>query len=158
MSSTEAPCACGKGTVTTTVRMDDWHRTEHSHEIHCPQCKAQQEEVLQERRSNNKARDELNGLIVSLATERYLQRWLDLFEGKSRKSAWMIYTGGHAYPSLATFYKHVREQGLPQYLTWCFRNDVQKALGILNITDAEIEALLQKRDRIPSHREPHPYQ
>ena len=48
-----------------------------------------------------------------------------LFDGKSRKAAWLSYTGGAGYPAQETFYKHVREiGGLPEYMTRCFHHEL----------------------------------
>lgn len=158
MSVKESPCNCGKGTVVVTDEMDDWNRFRTETEIRCPQCRAEHDAIIEERRQNDKKRTELTNSAVVLAKERYLAQWLTLFEGKSTKAAWLTYTGGSGYPALGTFYNHVRERGLTHYVTWCFENDPQKALRIMDTTDPEIEGLLAQADSIPVYRKPHPWQ
>ncbi len=159
MSVDRSPCACGAGTVETTFEMDDWNRSRPSQVIHCPTCEAAHSEVLRQRKQNEADRAALLGEAQRLAKERYLSRWLALFEGKSRKAAWQTFTGGAGYPALETFYKHVREKGgVAEYMTWCFHQEVRHALRILQVEDADITDLLDRRDAIPEYKEPHPWQ
>lgn len=65
--------------------------------------------------------------------------WLAHFEGKSRKEIWNEVTaGGTTYPSLGTFYSHVRHSGLGQVL-----------LGYLDVRYLPLVEKLLKLERNP---------
>lgn len=145
MRSETGPCECGAGTITNVMEMDDWNRTRGSTEIHCPACEEKRSRELEANRAREKRRDELLRRAKQLAKDRYLERWLALFAELSKKAAWERYTGGSGYPALGTFYQHVKHSGsLSKYMEWCFPNDLQKSLRILDVEDKEIEGLLKE--------------
>lgn len=149
MRSETGPCECGEDTETFTFEMDDWSRTRSSREIHCPKCREKKRKEWEADQAWEKQRDKLLHAAQHLASDRYLARWLALFEGMTKKAAWERYTGGTGYPALGTFYQHVKHSGgLSKHLEWCFTNDLERSLRVLGIVDTEIETLLQERARL----------
>lgn len=148
MSVETKPCPCGKGTITYRMEMDDWNRVRHGQTIHCPKCKADADEKHRAEFERERKREKLLAKAVQVAEKRYLDRWLKLYENKSKKAAWLLYTGGSGYPALGTFYQHVKEEGVEQYLRRSFSYDFQKALLRMEIKDGEIESLLAARDAV----------
>jgi hypothetical protein len=142
------PCPCGKGTMTRHLEMDDWNRTKSWTEIHCEPCRLERERREEREASRKKEKSELHEKAKRLAQERYLGKWLERFQGASKKQAWLLYTGGAGYPALGTFYKHVKEMGLEKYLTHVFSYHFEDALKQLAIADPEINELLEARERI----------
>lgn len=156
-SDTEA-CACGKGTVTRIMEMDDWNRTRSSTEIHCPECRKKDEQAAAARAEREAKNDNLYDAALQLAKQRYLDQWLALYSQVSKKEAWQRYTGGKGYPSLGTFYQHVRHAGtVTDYMRQCFESDLEDALRKISVRDTDIEHLLSQRTKEPSGRMRHPY-
>ncbi len=145
MSRDETPCPCGNGKIASIFRMDDWNRIETIKEILCDYCrrKAEQREKEYERIRAEKAGYRAKAL--SLAKARYLPEWLDRFSSLSKKKVWEIMTKSeYGYPSLSTFYAHVKDQGsVSGYLEWRFETDIEKLFPV-EIKDQEIEELLEK--------------
>lgn len=138
-------CRCGKGAVVFRVEVDDWNRMRRSFETRCLHCSLENEIERRKSQVEQQFREECLQKARSLAEERYLQTWLDRFRSCSSKVAWMRYTGGAAYPSLGTFYKHVRDfGGIVEYMRWCFSSNVGCALQTMRIADEEIDALLMR--------------
>ena len=149
MRSETGPCECRAGTMTHFMEMDDWNRTRSSTEIHCPTCREKRSRELDANQARERRRDELLRTAKQLATDRYLEKWLALFTGMSKKAAWERYTGGSGYPALGTFYQHVKHSGsLSRYMEWCFPNDLEKSLQTLGVEDKEIQALLKEHSRL----------
>jgi len=141
-------CWCGNGTITYITEMDDWNRVRHHTQINCPICKEEADKEAAERQRREESRNKLRSEAKSIAEERYLARWLAMYSGLNKREAWKLYTGGSGYPALGTFYKHVREQGLTEYVRWCFSNDFQKALERMGVEDNDIQHLLSEREYI----------
>lgn len=140
------PCWCGKGTIIFHTEMDDWNRVRHHTEISCQYCKLQQQEKV-EAANKQKARcDELYQRAKAMAESRYLQTWVDRYSGLSKVDAWRLYTGGIGYPSLGTFRKHVKEEGLEKYFQRAFRHRFEEALDKMGVVDSEINKLLTQMD------------
>lgn len=152
------PCACGAGTIETTVELDDWNRIRRSTAFLCPKCKTEYEKLLREREVISRERARLLDLAQSLAIERYFTKWRDTVDGRSKKDVWKRCTGGNGYPSLGTFYKHVEDEGLENWLQRWFKNNLATALEQIGVYDEEVLDLLIRRERIPEYREPHPWQ
>jgi hypothetical protein len=151
MSADTKPCPCGKGTITYYIDMDDWNRFRHYKKIDCPKCKAEADEKHRLEGEREKKRESLLAKAVQIAEKRYLARWLAMYEGKNKKAAWQLYTGGSGYPALGTFYKHVKFDGtVEQYLRRSFSHDFQKALKQMKVKDREIDELLSAREKIPA--------
>ncbi len=166
MSKDVKPCPCGKGTYTIISEMDDWNRTRDSWEMNCADCK--REYLLQTetafdsglsyerhfwaRRGNvekyEKLKQEANKLLkkaYEISETMYLEKWKNTFNGKNKKSVWVAITNnGEHYPSLGTFYKHVKDEGIEKYLESFFKRENSEALKILGISDENISMLRKK--------------
>lgn len=156
MRSDTRPCPCGKGTITYCMDMDDWNRFRHYQIIDCAKCQAEADKRQRLESERERRRESLLAKAVQIAERRYLVRWLAMYEGKNKKAAWLIYTGGAGYPALGTFYRHVKfDGGVEQYLRRSFSHDFQKALAKMKVKDTEIEELLAERAGIaaPSNNE-----
>lgn len=141
--------------------MDDWNRTRREWTMNCANCAKEyvlyeypaydsgipytaarwvRASAYNESEKLKKEAESLKRRADNLAEKRYLQKWLSMFDGKSKKAAWEILTdSGRRYPSLGTFYKHVGHEGFDAYLIRQFRQDTTKALSIIGITDAETQ-------------------
>lgn len=87
MQTTSGPCACGAGTETYTLEMDDWNRTRSATEFRCPMCSNKREQEVEVDRKHDKRRARLVRRAQELVTEQYRARWLELFAGMTRKAA-----------------------------------------------------------------------
>lgn len=103
MSSDTKPCECGKGTVTHVMEMDDWNRIRNSMEIHCPDCRKMVARRADAQRRKDAKRERLFEQAKRLAIKRYLEQWLDGYNGLTSKAAWQRYTGGSGYQHSAPF-------------------------------------------------------
>jgi hypothetical protein len=149
MQTGTRPCECGSGTETYTFEIDNWNRSRSSTEIHCPNCRQKAERESEADRKREERRYWLLCSAQQLATDRYSTRWLKLFAGKTKKAAWQRYTGGNGYPSLGTFYQHVKHAGsLDKYLAECLTSDLEGSLRVLGIEDGEIKELLKEREQL----------
>jgi len=82
---------------------------------------------------------------LQLAKDRYLAKWLGSFrDAKTKKDAWRRLTAaGKRYPSLSTFYSHLKHQSLEEYLKDAFRFDaLPSILDSLSIVDPDVNAAL----------------
>lgn len=77
----------------------------------------------------------------------YLEKWYgdvwrSHFKLMSRKNVWLILTeNGKHYPSLSTFYNHIRHSGIIKKLNDYLRyDDLEIILRILKINDEELES------------------
>lgn len=77
-----------------------------------------------------------------------MPQWIKKFAGLNKKQIWKLYTGGSGYPSLGTFYKHVRDEGVTQYLERCFCYDFEVVLQGMGINDKEITSLIEQAKNI----------
>jgi hypothetical protein len=148
MWSETKPCPCGKGTVTYCMDMDDWNRTRSHETINCPRCKAKAAAESRREAERYRKREALLSKAIRIAQKRYLERWLAMYANKSKKEAWLLYTGGSGYPALGTFYKHVKDEGVECYLRRSFSEDFPRALHTMKVVDNGIQKLLKARDRI----------
>lgn len=132
MRTETGPCECGESTQTFTYEMDDWNRTRSSTEIHCPKCRNRERQQREADQARERHRAELLHTAQQLASDRYLAKWLALFESMTKKAAWERYTGKAGYPALGTFYQHIKHSGsLNKYIEWCFTNDLERSLRVL---------------------------
>ncbi|MDI1302668.1 MAG: hypothetical protein PSX71_12240 [bacterium] len=142
------PCWCGKGTITYRMQMDDWNRTRNSREINCPVCLEQANRESEERRQREESKKALYEKAKALAENSHLEHWLSRYSGLSKKAAWQLYTSGKGYPSLGTFYKNTKNEGLANYMRRSFLSDFEDALKKMNVIDEEVQELLNERERI----------
>jgi hypothetical protein len=172
MSSKQHKCPCGLGTYTITVLIDDWNRTQQRSEMECPVCRqnyalytyyifedglptdaqlwvlrATYESFTQLERQFSAAKEE----VVDFAKSRYMDKWLDYFaEAKSKKEVWQRLTdNGAKYPSLSTFYDHVKRWGLGTYLKGEFMyENLPLILAKLLVTDDKVGKKLRATNEI----------
>jgi hypothetical protein len=131
--------------------MDDWNRTRGSRTLNCPECKAADEAFARAYAAHVEVKTAFIEKAKSLARERYLPRWLDLFTGKTKKACYQIFVPAGKWPSLGTFSKHVNESGgMNAYMTQHFEKRFEDVLCRLDVHDAEIDELLeQSRQPMP---------
>lgn len=142
------PCWCGNGTITYVTEMDDWNRVRHHTRIECEVCKTKAEENARLKQQRHQERENLLARAKLIAEDRYLNGWLAMFAGLNKRETWLLLTDGSGYPALGTFYKHVKEEGVSQYLSRNFSHDFQKALAKMGVKDNEVQDLLAARERI----------
>ncbi len=145
MSRDELPCNCGKGKVVKIFRMDDWNRTETITDILCDDCRVAAGKRRNEEERRQKEKDTYKAKAIALAKKGYLPQWLLKFEGLTKKQVWeTMPKSTYGYPSLSTFYTHVKHHGsVAQYLEWRFEADIND-LFPTEIEDKEIVGLLDK--------------
>lgn len=136
------PCDCGVGVIEITRRSNDWLQFEEHHDVQCKICKTKREAIKQRRIV-------LKNEINSLAEARYLLRWLALFDGLNKRQVWVKLFKEQGYPSLQTFYRHVKHETLDGYLRRTFFQDVERALALLNVSDSGIAAALRELASLP---------
>lgn len=121
------PCPCGKGEYEEISISDDWGGQRENHVMLCPECKEKYvydltvvhghlgdeirrgwvlKSVLEEERRYREN-------VEKKARELYFTKWKDTFKHtKSKKEIWQKLTlNGRYYPSLGTFYKHIKGYG-----------------------------------------------
>ncbi len=139
-------CWCGKGTIVFDTEMDDWNRVRHRTVINCVYCSRQQQENIDSENKRKARRDELYQRAKTIAESRYQQAWVDRHAGMSKVDAWLLYTGGVGYPSLGTFRKHVKEEGLAKYFRRTFSQGFEEALNKMEVVDPEINEILTQME------------
>jgi len=75
--------------------------------------------------------------------------WLAHFHGRTKKQIWEdLVADGRTYPSLGTFYKHVRHAGLDRELSWYLRfEEAETVLRVLKRSDSQLATLLSDAKR-----------
>lgn len=149
MSRKDKTCNCGKGTISIISEMDDWNRWRTTKEINCADCREESIRIAKENEKKARLRNQLNEEARNLAESRYLEKWLEIYQGLNKKQVWQLYTGGTGYPALGTFYKHVKDSGgVTDYLSHRFRYNFENILTEMKISDSEIDGLLLKKKNI----------
>lgn len=175
MGSAKHPCPCGKGTYTVTHFMDDWNRSKYEEKMNCTDCRKKY--VLDSyatydsglattatrwiKASDNKKANQLernaeklNKKAEKLAKVRYLNLWLEYFSKiGDKKKIWEKLTfNGSKYPSLGTFYKHIKPNGVKEYLKGYFNldnsEDFDVIMKIMNTKDIEIAKLFKSAEQL----------
>ena len=161
-------CPCGQSTYTVVSLSDDWNRHEERWEMNCPNCKKNYE-LLQQEVFRSGFYEEVNlwvpaipcrdveilkkqlyaakHEVTQIALSRYLDRWLDFFEGiKTKKNIWQILThNGQKQPSLATFYNHIKNTSKEDYLKqWFDYNNIPEILQELEVIDEDLNQQVQR--------------
>jgi hypothetical protein len=98
------------------------------------------EEFTQPRKQINLKKQQL----ASDAQTRYGDTWCQRFDGKTKKAIWaeLTQSGGY-YPSLSTFYSHVRHIGLPQVLNGYFHfHEIWTVIRVLGLCDDRLNAMI----------------
>lgn len=128
--------------------MDDWNRTRTSRTINCRECLEKYLTEETEKSRKNKLREKLHIKAKKLATDRYLDAWNEKFKGLNKKQIWEALSNKSGYPSLGTFYKHTREEGMPNYIKRQFEQNFEDCLEKLGISDESIVNIIKERDNI----------
>lgn len=160
-------CPCGKGRYAVVSRSDDWGRHEERWSMECTRCRIVYR--LFAYHSNRKginethygwvpklvlrdlsrlergARNEERKLSVYMR-RKYRNQWRQHFVNKGKKATWTELTeAGNHYPSLPTFYAHIRHWGvqrlLDEYLTY---RKVETVVRVLGLRDTQLMSMVQK--------------
>lgn len=159
-------CPCGKGHYSVTHRSDDWGRFEERWVMHCSHCNTNyalhtyyrnrkgitetchgwvRKPLLQELAGlNERMEEEKRGLATYLG-KHYGEKWLQHFHGKTKKAIWCELTqDGRTYPSLSTFYSHIRNSGLDSvfkgYLDY---REAGTVIRILELNDVKLTSIIE---------------
>ena len=160
MGSEHRPCPCRRGHYSVVRHSDDWGRHDEHWTMDCPQCRERYD--LYETSFNRKGLwetfsgwvpkpllEELAALgreleaakqdLAAYLVKHYETRWVAHFKGKTRGAIWAELTrDGQQYPSLGTFYRHVRDSGLTEVLqTYLGYRDVGIVVRVLGLSDPE---------------------
>ena len=76
------------------VKMDNWNRTRYSKQVQCPACREKDQQQQEAGIARDERSEALHSTAKELATDRYLDKWLALYSGLTKKEAWERYTGG----------------------------------------------------------------
>jgi hypothetical protein len=142
------PCWCGKSTITYIMEMDGWNRTRTSRIINCQECLEKDLFEEQEKSRKKELREKLHNKAKNLAADRYLDAWIEKFEGLNKKQAWEALSNKSGYPSLGTFYKHTKDEGMLKYIKRQFEQDFEACLEKLGLSDENITSIINERDNI----------
>ena len=175
------PCPCGIGHYTIIERTDDWGRSEERWEMQCQSCVenyglfsfdynrkgivSTSRNWIPRQLSNELAtmestieREKEN--LSAFAMTEFLERWKQHFKGKTKKAIWRELTqDGARYPSLPTFYLHIRESNLEQQLARYFDyREIATVIRILQLNHPEIDRqveLIQTLERVLEAKKNH---
>lgn len=157
-------CPCGKGKYTVTHRSDDWNRFDERWSMLCPRCKADYglhsyatnrkgiaethygwvpKRPLDELAELVKRRDDESRKLAVLLVSRYASSWHEHFKRMSKREIWTELTNdGRNYPSLATFYSHVRQLGLEKVLNrYLVYREVETVGRVLKFSASELDSI-----------------
>ena len=104
--------------------------------------------LYKEENTKQKNREKLHFKAKNIAVSRYLDQWLAMFKNLNKKEAWQLYTNETGYPTLGTFYKHVKDEGVLPHMERNFKSDFENILNIMDIQDSEIKDLLHQKNSI----------
>jgi hypothetical protein len=90
------------------------------------------------------------GRLTDHARTEFRERWNKHFSGKTKKAAWRELTDdGKSYPSLPTFYTHIRESSLEQVLERYFEcGELPTVVRILRLNGSDLETSLTRVQRL----------
>ena len=155
-------CPCGAGSYTVRFYSDDWNRYRTEWEMDCPLCKQNYrlykycyphhgimetsslwvpKELYEKREKLYEQLSQCQEEVAEISKSRYLNRWISYFNNvKTKKGIWEKLTdNGKTYPSLSTFYAHVRSIKIETYLAREFNyNNMLTILKKLGIEDSEV--------------------
>ena len=168
----EEKCPCGKGIYRIEHYSDDWLRHEEKWIMDCSICINNYglwtygrskdgmieghylwvpiELLRKEKAINNSISNERESLIT-LATKRYLEKWLAYFkEFKTKKAIWNEIKRQDEnyphifYPSLSTFYSHIKNKGVDNYLRNFFSiENFPLIFNKIRVEDIDIDKIIQ---------------
>ncbi|MDD4959372.1 MAG: hypothetical protein PHS51_08480 [Gallionella sp.] len=161
------PCPCGMGQYFRIIRSDDWNRYEEQWEMHCPSCKKKYglyaknysrkgmvspyqcwlpHLVLEELAVATEELKQAEKTLSAYATAHYQEQWNNHFIGKKKKTVWRELTeDGKCYPSLSTFYLHIRESSLEQQLARYFNyRELPTLVRVLKLNASELYSRIEQ--------------
>jgi hypothetical protein len=152
-------CPCGSGHYRVVVRSDGWGRSEQNWSMECPECEKNYALAVRHDIDSGMSvarfcwvplalSQEVSALegdarrqieeVEMVARERYSEKWHRHFEGVAKKAIWTQLTdSGKEYPSLSTFYTHIREFGglnavLDRYFGLEYLPRMLRILGVMD--------------------------
>src|SRR5260221_300812 len=160
-------CPCGKSTYFVMDRSDDWGRFEQRWGMDCHQCARNyrlysyvtfhkglryeahgwaKKTLFDELMSCNKECDVARGRLQRHLMRNYKARWLEHFAGTNKKAVWCALTReGDSYPSLDTFYDHVRRGGLARVLMgYLTDRHADIVVRVLRLKDEKLDAMAEQ--------------
>jgi len=161
------PCPCGNGQYTVVERSDDWGRHEERWEMHCPSCLHRYglysfdynrkgmvstshrwlpRQMLSELAVTASEVEEARKALSAYAVAQFQEQWNEHFRGKAKKAIWRELTeDGRQYPSLPTFYLHVRESSLEKQLArYLEYPQLPTVARILQVSSSELHSRIEK--------------
>ncbi|MBN3738151.1 MULTISPECIES: hypothetical protein [Burkholderia] len=171
-------CPCGNGHYLVITRSDDWNRVDERWEMQCASCAITHGLYAYDSNWKGVAVTRLGWLprvlllelsrkyeemqrakkeITSYAIAEYGEVWVKHFSDQSKKSIWQELTdGGTCYPSLATFYSHVRQSGLTNVLEQYFDYGyLQTVIRVLELTGSDLHSRLNRVEELERQFEEH---
>lgn len=93
--------------------------------------------------------------MATYARTRYFEEWHQHFRGMSKKSIWCELTRkGSEYPSLSTFYSHVRHSGLTDRLDEYFEfHRIRAVIRILGLDDNRLNGMIRRVEELARQEE-----
>ena len=84
--------------------------------------------------------------LAAFAVAQHGEVWSEHFSGKAKKAIWRELTDdGKDYPSLGTFYLHVRQSSLQSTLTRYFDyQNLSTVIRVLHLTGSELQLRLER--------------
>lgn len=164
-------CPCGAGYYAVIERSDDWGRSEELWEMLCSACKVDYG-LYTHKYNHNGFTEAYHGWLpkariveleaagkelartqeaVSLyARSEFSERWNKHFAGESKKSIWGELTeNGKHYPSLNTFYQHIRDSSLQQVLDRYFEwPSLPTIVRVLQLCGCELQSRIEEAQKI----------
>jgi hypothetical protein len=98
--------------------------------------------------------EEKHQLATYVETE-YSNTWHQYFSNKSKKAIWRELTeDGRQYPSLSTFYSHVRHSGLSRVLDGYFHfHNIQTVINLLGLEDEQLDTKIKCIEQLEQQQE-----
>ncbi len=150
-----------------THRSDDWGRFEERWAMHCPHCNTNyalytyyrnhkgitethhgwvRKPLLQELEGLNERMEDKKRELATYLETQCGEKWLQHFRGKTKKAIWSELTqNGRTYPSLSTFYTHIRNSGLERVLEgYLDYREAGTVIRILELSDVQLTSIIEK--------------
>lgn len=174
-------CPCGRGYYAVTYRSDDWGRFEQRWAMHCPGCATNYalytyyvnrkgttetyygwvpKPFLRELAELRKRMEEEKRRLATYLETQYNEKWLQHFSCKTKKAVWSELTqNGRTYPSLTTFYSHIRDSGLEYVLKGYLQyRETETIIRVLELDDIDLTSMIemiQKLEQATEQKEQH---
>lgn len=168
------PCPCREGQYTITHRSDDWGRFDERWEMQCPRCRSTyglyawhvnhkgatipccgwlprpKLRELAEAKSRTEAAE---AALTTYLGSAYGGEWRAHFEGRKKSDIWRELTkNGDEYPSLGTFYSHVRASGLSSVLArYLEHSGASTVIRVLSLEDQKLRSMRAAIAKLKRH-------